>query len=109
MVLRVEDHGQGIPSDILPRIFELFTQADPNRAPSSAGLGLGLGIVKSIVEMHGGTAQARSEGVGRGAEIIIRLPLRASPLLTRAAVQGDQGTSVRSQPLSSGSTSISKK
>jgi two-component system CheB/CheR fusion protein len=110
MVFRVEDHGQGIPSDILPRIFELFTQADaaPERAPPSAGLGLGLGIVKSIVEMHGGTVQARSEGVGQGAEIIIRVPLRAPPQPTGAALPRDEGTTVRSQALSSGSTSISR-
>jgi two-component system CheB/CheR fusion protein len=79
LVLRVEDQGKGIPTELLPRIFELFTQATP--AGSSAdGLGLGLALVKGIVEMHGGTVQARSEGTGKGAEIIVRLPLQRAEL-----------------------------
>ncbi len=78
LVLRVEDHGCGIPAEMLPRIFELLTQAQEDRASSSHGLGLGLGLVKSIVEMHGGTVQARSEGLNQGTEISIRLPLRPS-------------------------------
>jgi signal transduction histidine kinase len=76
LVLRIEDHGYGIPSEMLPKIFEFFTQADSNGTSSGHGLGLGLSLVKSIVEMHGGTVQARSEGAGRGAEMIVRLPLR---------------------------------
>jgi two-component system CheB/CheR fusion protein len=79
MVLRVEDHGKGIPSEMLPRIFELFTQAEGEGNDSGHGLGLGLGLVKSIVEMHGGTVQARSEGAGKGAEVIVRLPLTPLP------------------------------
>jgi two-component system CheB/CheR fusion protein len=75
LVLRVEDHGKGIPPELLPRIFELFTQAT-EEGNGGNGLGLGLGVVKAIVELHGGTVQAKSEGSGRGAEIIIRLPLR---------------------------------
>ena len=72
----MEDKGRGIPSEVLPSIFEFFTQSGPEGADSGQGLGLGLGLVKSIVEMHGGTVQARSEGAGKGAEVIVRLPLR---------------------------------
>jgi len=76
LVLRVEDQGKGVPSELLPRIFELFTQAAPQAESEAKGLGLGLALVKAIVEMHGGTVQARSEGAGKGTEIIVRLPLR---------------------------------
>jgi PAS domain S-box-containing protein len=79
LVLRVEDKGRGIPPELLPRIFDLFTQADDEGDSAGHGLGLGLGLVKSIVQMHGGTVQARSEGDGKGAEIIVRLPLRQPP------------------------------
>ena len=76
LVLRVEDQGKGIPAELLPTIFDLFTQANDDEVSSARGLGLGLGLVKTIVEIHGGTVQARSEGAGKGAEIIIRLPLQ---------------------------------
>jgi signal transduction histidine kinase len=73
----VEDQGRGIPPDLLPHVFELFTRAEVQ--DGGAGLGLGLSIVKDYVELHGGTVQVRSEGVGRDTEFIIRLPLAASP------------------------------
>jgi two-component system CheB/CheR fusion protein len=76
LVLHVEDKGKGIPPELLPQIFDLFTQAHTEGESPGQGLGLGLGLVKSIVEMHGGTAQAKSEGDGQGAEIIVRFPLR---------------------------------
>jgi PAS domain S-box-containing protein len=76
LVLRVEDHGSGIPAELLPRIFDLFTQAGAEGEAAGHGLGLGLGVVKTLVEMHGGTVQARSEGAGRGTEIIVRVPAR---------------------------------
>jgi PAS domain S-box-containing protein len=80
VVIRVEDRGQGIPTELLPRIFDLFTQAgSEENVGTSHGLGLGLALVKSFVEMHHGTVQARSEGAGKGAEIIVRLPLTQSP------------------------------
>jgi two-component system CheB/CheR fusion protein len=82
VVIRVEDKGRGIPSELLPSIFELFTQASaPARDDAAhAGLGLGLTLVKSFVELHHGSVQAMSEGVGKGAEIIVRLPLRQPDL-----------------------------
>jgi two-component system CheB/CheR fusion protein len=76
LVLRVEDRGKGIPPELLPHIFELFTQAGSEGNGMREGLGLGLGLVKSIAEAHGGTVQAKSEGDGKGAEIIVRLPLQ---------------------------------
>jgi PAS domain S-box-containing protein len=81
-VLRIEDKGRGIPTELLPHIFDLFTQASaPSRDHAAhSGLGLGLTLVKSFVELHHGTVQARSEGVGKGAEISVRLPLRQPEL-----------------------------
>ena len=76
LVIRVEDQGHGISADMLPRIFELFTQSGPEGQRAGNGLGLGLGVVKALVEMHGGTVQARSEGSDRGTEIIVRVPAR---------------------------------
>jgi len=72
--ITVRDNGIGIPRDMLPRIFETFTQA--HRSPEyPVGLGIGLTLVKRLVEMHGGTIEARSPGAGLGSEFIIRLPL----------------------------------
>ena len=76
VVLRVEDEGAGIAPDVLPRIFDAFAQAAAPTHDRSTGLGLGLAIVKEYVELHGGTVQVRSEGVGRGAEFIVRLPFK---------------------------------
>jgi PAS domain S-box-containing protein len=75
-VIRIEDRGRGIPADLLPRIFDLFTQAVTEGGRAEHGLGLGLGLVKSLVELHGGSVQARSEGNDKGTEIAVRLPLR---------------------------------
>lgn len=73
-VVQVSDQGVGIAPDMLDRIFEMFTQV---RTPSSnGGLGVGLALVKTIIELHGGSVQARSEGVGKGSEFTVRLPLR---------------------------------
>jgi CheY-like chemotaxis protein len=77
--LVVRDTGIGIASDMLPRVFETFTQADRSLDRSQGGLGLGLALVKGLVELHGGQVQAHSEGVGRGAEFTVRLPLAAPP------------------------------
>jgi signal transduction histidine kinase len=73
-VLRVRDNGVGIAPEKLPRVFDLFMQAD--RAPdhSQGGLGIGLTLVRSLAEMHGGTVQAFSPGLGRGSEFVVRLP-----------------------------------
>jgi PAS domain S-box-containing protein len=74
-VIRVKDKGIGIGPDLLPRIFDLFTQADRSLDRSKGGLGIGLSLVKRLAELHGGTVEAKSEGLGRGSEFIVRLPL----------------------------------
>jgi CheY-like chemotaxis protein/anti-sigma regulatory factor (Ser/Thr protein kinase) len=74
LVLSVADTGVGIPSAFLPHVFEWFRQADPS-ARSQAGLGLGLGIVRHLVQLHGGNVRAESRGEGRGATFIVKLPI----------------------------------
>jgi CheY-like chemotaxis protein len=78
LVLSVADTGAGIPSAFLPHVFEWFRQADP-AARSQAGLGLGLGIVRHLVQLHGGSVHAESRGEGRGATFIVKLPLHEPP------------------------------
>jgi signal transduction histidine kinase len=73
--IAVADTGIGIDPDFLPHVFERFSQADGSSTRSYGGLGLGLAIVRHIVEMHGGTVRADSEGKGRGATFTIELPL----------------------------------
>ncbi|WP_433935835.1 response regulator [Sorangium cellulosum] len=77
--IQVSDTGQGIDPSFLPYVFEQFRQAESGTTRKHGGLGLGLTIVKSLVEMHGGTAQALSDGEGRGATFVVRLPLAAQP------------------------------
>jgi signal transduction histidine kinase len=75
-VVRVRDDGAGISEGDLGKIFNLFVQADRTLTRSEGGLGIGLTLVRSLVEMHGGTVEARSEGPGRGSEMVVSLPLR---------------------------------
>ena len=77
VVIRVRDSGMGIAPEVLPHIFDLFAQADRTLSHSSGGLGLGLTLVQKIVHLHDGTVEARSEGLGRGSEFIIRLPAKS--------------------------------
>lgn len=74
-VIEVQDSGVGIAPDFLPRIFERFSQQDSSAARKFGGLGLGLAIVRHIIELHGGTVSAHSSGFGRGATFTVRLPL----------------------------------
>ncbi|MCW2275083.1 response regulator [Rhodoblastus acidophilus] len=74
-VVSVRDNGAGIPSEKLGCIFELFTQLDSGDASHGGGLGIGLAMVRKLVEMHGGRVEVFSEGLGRGSEFIVRLPL----------------------------------
>jgi signal transduction histidine kinase len=75
----VEDNGIGITEKTLPHIFDLFTQADHTLARTQGGLGIGLTLVKRLVEMHGGRVEARSAGAGLGSEFIVHLPRRLAP------------------------------
>jgi PAS domain S-box-containing protein len=77
--IRIEDQGEGIPVSFLPHIFERFRQADGSRTRSFGGLGLGLALVKSFVEVHGGAVEASSEGQGQGSVFVIKLPRAAPP------------------------------
>jgi CheY-like chemotaxis protein len=73
--VRIRDTGVGIEAGMLPRIFDLFTQGDQSLARTSGGLGVGLTLVRRLVELHGGGVTARSEGPERGSEFTVRLPL----------------------------------
>jgi signal transduction histidine kinase/CheY-like chemotaxis protein len=86
--IRVRDEGCGISPDLLPRIFEPFVQADLGLARAKGGLGLGLALVKGIVELHGGAVSGHSEGADRGAEFVVRLPLARAPEQPAAAPGG---------------------
>lgn len=80
-LLRLRDNGIGIPPEMLSRVFDLFTQADRSLSRSEGGLGVGLTLVRTLVELHGGSVTALSPGPGRGTEILVRLPAR--PELSR--------------------------
>src|SRR5205823_1961593 len=73
-VLRVRDDGVGIAPELLPKVFDLFTQAERTLDRSQGGLGIRLTLVKKLTEMHGGTVEAHSAGPGRGSEFVVRLP-----------------------------------
>src|SRR5262249_34210822 len=76
VVLRVRDNGRGIDPGLLPRVFDLFYRA-PGPGRQEGGLGIGLALVKSLVELHGGSVAAQSDGPGTGCEFVVRLPARA--------------------------------
>lgn len=77
--ITISDTGRGIRAELLPYIFDRFRQGDSSTTKSSQGLGLGLAIVRQIVELHGGTVRAESPGEGQGTTITVRLPLRSTP------------------------------
>jgi PAS domain S-box-containing protein len=79
IVIRVRDTGVGIAPDVLPKVFDLFVQERQDIDRSRGGLGLGLTIVRNLVERHGGTVSAHSDGRGRGSEFVVRLPRSSSP------------------------------
>lgn len=80
--IKVRDTGIGIPRELLPQIFQAFVQVPGVGERSQGGLGLGLAMVRMLVEMHGGTVEARSEGPGKGSEFVVRLPAVPAPPIT---------------------------
>lgn len=83
-VLRVRDNGVGIAPDLLPNIFDLFTQANRTLDRAQGGLGIGLTLVKKIVELHRGMVEAKSTGIGQGSEFVVRLPTLVSQPLQKS-------------------------
>jgi signal transduction histidine kinase len=79
LVLGVKDSGIGIGPELLPNVFDLFTQAHPAPPGPRRGFGVGLALVRRLVELHGGAVEARSEGPGQGSEFLVRLPLATAP------------------------------
>jgi len=93
----VRDNGAGIPPDKLDSIFEMFTQVDGSLERAQGGLGIGLTLVKRLVEMHGGTVVARSAGSGHGSEFAVRLPLAVAVVESAGAAEADVPPRVRSR------------
>lgn len=100
-VVRVRDNGIGIPAEMLPRVFEMFTQVDQSLEKAQGGLGIGLSLVKGLVELHGGAVEASSAGRGAGSEFTVRIPaLAATEPAPRATSNSDVGaTSAKSRIL----------
>ena len=90
-VVTVRDFGIGLAPDLLPKVFDMFAQAEVSSDKSQGGLGLGLTLVKRFVEMHGGQVEARSEGPGKGSEFAFRLPLLEAPSMARQSARGRGG------------------
>jgi CheY-like chemotaxis protein len=80
VLVRIRDSGLGVPPTVLPHIFEPFTQAERTLDRAQGGLGIGLTLVKSLVELHGGTVTVDSGGAGKGSEFVVRLPVAPPPL-----------------------------
>ena len=88
-VVAVRDDGLGIPADMLATVFDMFTQLGQAPERTQSGLGIGLTLVRRLVEMHGGTVEARSDGPGRGSEFVVRLPAAARPAARPAPPPAD--------------------
>jgi signal transduction histidine kinase len=96
VVVRVRDNGPGIDPVLLPRVFDLFQQIPGDGARGAGGLGIGLALVKALVELHGGSVAAYSDGPGTGSEFVVRLPARAcGSYRPRVTTRGQALASVR--------------
>jgi signal transduction histidine kinase/CheY-like chemotaxis protein len=91
-VIRVRDNGIGLPADLLPHVFEPFRQADRSLDRAHGGLGIGLTLVRQLVELHGGRVEARSEGPGRGSEFLVRLPVHVPAAVPSSEVLSGERT-----------------
>ncbi len=96
LVMSVKDNGAGITPEMRERIFDLFVQGPEMRAYARGGLGIGLTLVRRLVEMHGGTVEVRSDGPGQGCEFVIRLPIR--PVSQPAQIADASGAAVAALP-----------
>jgi signal transduction histidine kinase len=95
----VRDTGVGIPRDMLTRVFDIFTQVECAPGRSGGGLGIGLTLVKSLVELHGGTVEAHSNGPDRGSEFVVRLPISTKPVGTNSPSGATHGVLPRRRVL----------
>lgn len=93
--VRVIDEGRGMPPELLPTVFDLFVQGEHSLDRAEGGLGIGLSLVKALVDMHGGTVAAHSAGTGRGSEFIVLLPRCAPPALAAPVSQTDSSVQGR--------------
>jgi CheY-like chemotaxis protein len=97
-VVKVTDNGDGIPAALLPHVFDLFFQADGSQVRGHGGMGIGLTLARRLVELHGGSIEAKSEGEGKGAEFVVRLPRHDEALPRRPIVKpagAEQATTAR--------------
>lgn len=99
VVVSVKDNGVGIPPEMLPKIFEMFTQVDQSIERSQGGLGIGLTLVKQLVEMHGGKVSAVSLGTHLGSEFIVRLPISPEPAESGQVAPDERRKPLGAQPL----------
>lgn len=97
--ISVIDNGAGIPPEFLPRVFDRFSQADSSTTRSTGGLGIGLALVKQLVEMHAGTVRAESGGVGKGAKFTVSLPIVATQAHPEMPTEEPSSESSPSLPL----------
>ncbi len=88
-IVTIRDTGDGIAADVLPRVFDMFVQARTRRDVHQGGMGIGLTLVRNLIELHGGTVSVASEGHGKGSEFVIRLPLAEAPAETGKADSAD--------------------
>ena len=87
--LRIRDNGMGVSAEMMPRIFELFVQAEAHAGLADGGLGIGLALARQLAELHGGRIEGASDGVGKGAEFVVRLPLQQKPVIAAAPEEED--------------------
>ena len=92
VIVRVIDNGIGIPPEMLPRVFDMFMQVDKSLERAQGGLGIGLSLVKRLVEMHGGIVEAHSKGPGMGSEFVVRLPAAKIAAADERASLGEHDT-----------------
>ena len=97
-VVRIRDNGIGIADSMLPRIFELFVQVDNTSTKAQGGLGIGLTLVKNLVQMHDGTVEAKSDGLGYGSEFVVRLPISEEILEEGEQLEKEKHALERSSP-----------